>query len=137
MFTFNINSTTMKNKTKIITGWALSGIILLLLAASAADKISGSEHSLQMAVSFGISPGTYRMLGIIELLAVILFMIPRTGILGLLLLSSYLGGAIATHLQHGQGLAFPAAIEALVWIASFIRFRGLYAGKLANAIEKP
>lgn len=107
---------------KNIPGWILSGIVLLLLAASATDKISGSAHSLQMTQSFGIAPGTYRLLGIIELVAAILFFIPRTGILGLLLLSSYLGGAIATHLQHGQSVIFPAAIEALVWIAAVIRF---------------
>ena len=112
----------MNNKTRNITGWTLSGIVLLLMAASAIDKISGSAHSLEMTRSFGITPAIYRLLGIVELTSVILFMIPRTGVLGLLLLSSYLGGAIATHLQHGQNVIFPAAIEALVWIAASIRF---------------
>lgn len=112
----------MSNKIRNITGWTLSGIILLLMAASAIDKISGSAHSLEMTSSFGITPATYRLLGIIELTLVILFMIPRTGVMGLLLLSSYLGGAIATHLQHGQSIIFPATIEALIWIAALIRF---------------
>ena len=105
-----------------IIGWVLSGIVLLLLAASAADKISGSAHSLQMTRSFGILPGVYQSLGLIELSSVILFTFSRTGILGLLLLTSYLGGAIATHLQHGQSIVFPAMIEAMVWIAALIRF---------------
>ncbi|MGY4537086.1 hypothetical protein ACVW0P_001500 [Mucilaginibacter sp. UYNi724] len=116
----------MSNKTRKITGWALSGIVLLLMAGSAIDKIIGSAHSLEMTRSFGITPAVYRLLGVVELTSVILFMIPRTGLLGLLLLSSYLGGAIATHLRHGQSIIFPAAIEALIWIAAIVRFPHLW-----------
>lgn len=112
----------MTAKTKNITGWILSGLIGLMLAASASDKIIGSAHALEMGASFGLSAGTYSLLGIIELLSVLLFLYPRTGILGTLLLSSYLGGAIATHLQHHQNIVFPIAIEAFVWIAAVIRF---------------
>ena len=116
----------MSNKPQIIIGWTFSGIILILMAASAIDKISGSAHSLEMTQSFGITPDVYRVLGIIELTSVILFMIPRAGVLGLLLLSSYLGGAIATHLQHGQSIIFPAAIEALIWTTALIRYPQLW-----------
>ena len=116
----------MNNKTKKIIDWTFSGMVLLLIAASAIDKISGSAHSLEMTRSFGITSHIYRLLGIVELTSVILFTIPRTGVLGLLLLSSYLGGAIATHLQHGQSVIFPAAIEALVWITALIRYPRLW-----------
>jgi hypothetical protein len=116
----------MSNRTIIIIGWVLSGIVLLLLTASAIDKISGSVHSLEMTGSFGLAPGIYRLLGIIELISVVLFMFPKTGVLGLLLLASYFGGAIATHLQHGQSVMFPSAFEALIWIASLIRFPQLW-----------
>lgn len=112
----------MNIKVQKIVGWSLSSIIFLLLTASAVDKISGSEHSLQIAKLIGISPRTYIILGIIELISALLFLIPKTGILGLMLLSSYLGGAIATHLQHGQDIWFPISIETVVWIAAFIRF---------------
>jgi ABC-type Na+ efflux pump permease subunit len=112
----------MKSKTKNIIGWILSGFIFLMLSASAIDKIIGSEHALQMGSSFGLSAQAYCYLGIIELLSVALFLYPRTGILGTLLLSSYLGGAIATHLQHHQNIMFPIAIEMFVWIAAVIRF---------------
>jgi hypothetical protein len=67
----------MNSKTRKNIGWTLSGIVLLLMAASAIDKISGSVHSLEMTRSFGIPPAIYRLLGIIELTSVILFMIPR------------------------------------------------------------
>ena len=135
LYNYYINMTT---KTKNIIGWVLSGIIGLMLAASASDKIIGSEHALQMGASFGLTASTYAVLGIIEILSVILFLFPRTGILGTLLLSSYLGGAIATHLQHQQNIIFPMAIEALVWIAAVIRFPELLLRirnniKLSNA----
>ena len=109
-------------KTKRIIGWVLSGLVGLMLAASAIDKITGSAHALQMGASFGLSAGTYSFLGIIEILSVALFLYPRTGILGILLLSSYLGGAIATHLQHQQSILFPMAFEVVLWIAAVIRF---------------
>jgi hypothetical protein len=112
----------MTIKTKKIIGWLLSGLTGLMLSASAVDKIMGSAHALQMGASFGLSAGTYSLLGIIEILSVVLFLYSRTGILGTLLLSSYFGGAIATHLQHQQNILFPAAIEAVVWIAAVIRF---------------
>jgi len=112
----------MNSKIRKIIGWILSSVVLLLMAASAIDKISGSAHALDMTRSFGIAPGIYRLLGLIELASVILFTIPGTGILGLLLLSSYLGGAIATHLQHGQNIWLPVAIATLVWITAVIRF---------------
>jgi hypothetical protein len=124
----------MTTRTKNIIGWVLSGIAAALLIASATDKIISSEHAVQMANSFGISAVTYRLLGIIELTAALLFLYTRTGMLGLLLLSSYLGGAIATHLQHGQDILFPMTIEALTWMAAAIRFPELSSKILKNEI---
>jgi hypothetical protein len=112
----------MTPKLRNILGWIFSGLLCLMLLASAADKVSGSAHSLQMGSSFGLSPETYRLLGLIEAASVLFFLWPRTGVLGTLLVSSYLGGAIATHLQHQQGILFPVGIEAFVWVTAVIRF---------------
>jgi sorbitol-specific phosphotransferase system component IIC len=112
----------MTTKKRNVIGGILSALVGLMLIASATDKIIGSEHALQMGASFGLSAGTYSVLGIIEILSVVIFLYPRTGIAGTLLLSSYLGGAIATHLQHQQNILFPMVFEAAVWIAAVIRF---------------
>jgi hypothetical protein len=120
----------MTTTSRNILGLMLTGLITLMLLASAADKISGSAHSLQMGSSFGLLPASYRLLGLLEAASVLLFLFPRTGILGTLLLSSYLGGAIATHLQHQQGILFPIGIEALIWITAIIRFPELLARML-------
>lgn len=111
----------MSTKAKNIGGWILSGLVALALAGSALDKIILSQHAVQMGTSFGLTPETYRVLGLIELASVILFVIPRTAVLGLLLLASYLGGAIATHLLHGQDILFPAILESVVWIGASLR----------------
>ena len=112
----------MNSKFRNIAGWVLSALDLLLMGASAIDKISASAHSLEMTASFGISVADYRLLGVLELGSALLFVIPRSMMVGLLLLSSYLGGAIATHLQHEQSMLFPAAIEALVWVTAVVRY---------------
>ena len=126
----------MTLKTKKIIGWSLSGLIGLMLAASALDKILGSEHALQMGASFGLLSETYALLGVIEILSVLLFLYPKTGIPGTLMLTSYFGGAIATHLQHQQGVAFPVIIEVFIWIAAAIRFPELWE-RLLNRSDIP
>jgi len=121
----------MTMKWRNITGWVLSGVAGLMLGASAIDKIVKSGHALEMGASFGLSAEIYSLLGIIEILSVALFLYKITGILGTLLLSSYLGGAIATHLQHQQDVLFPAFFEALIWVTAVIRFPEL-TGRLYN-----
>jgi hypothetical protein len=111
----------MNAKAKNITGWVVCGLVSLALIGSALDKIILSQHALEMGTSFGLSATTYRILGVIEILSVLLFLYPRTAILGTLLLSSYFGGAIATHLQHNQGIMFPIILESLIWIGACLR----------------
>ena len=116
----------MSLKARTPLGWALGGLVFLLFFASAADKIVGSQHAMKMGSSFGLSSEAYRVLGLVELGSALLFFVPRTGLLGTLLLASYMGGAIATHLQHGQDILFPASVEALVWVAAAVRFPETY-----------
>ena len=52
----------------------------------------------------------------------LLFLYPRTGIVGTLLLVAYMGGAICTHLEFAQPLAPPIIISAFVWIVAVVRF---------------
>lgn len=112
----------MSSKTKTIIDWVLAGIVGLLFIASAAGKLAGSQQTTEMAQHLGISAANFKILGLVELLSAILFIVPRTGVLGTLLLAAYMGGAIATHLQHGLPLIPVLVIEALVWIAAIVRF---------------
>ncbi len=112
----------MAQKTITITGWALTIIISLLLGLSAYLKLLQSEETLSQAATIGIDGKTYLIIGIIEILSLVLFIIPRTGIIGTLLLAAYLGGAIATHLTHQQPVIVPVAVQIVLWITAFIRF---------------
>ena len=115
----------MSPKTRKITGWILTGLIALAMIFSAALKLTESPVALQLAAAFGFSPGEYQLIGLIEVFSVLLFILPRTGILGTLLLAAYLGGAVATHWQHQQSALPPVILECLVWIAATVRFQEL------------
>ncbi|GAB3508860.1 DoxX family protein [Emticicia fontis] len=112
----------MSKKINKIAGWVLSIILGLLFAFSAYLKLSQNEIAVAQATSMGFTGSVYRMIGVIELVALGLFLIPRTGILGSLLLIAYMGGAIATHLQHNQPVFMAVAVQVLVWIAFVLRY---------------
>jgi hypothetical protein len=112
----------MSDKTKNIISWVLAGLVAFIFLGSAVSKFTANEEALKMASSFGLDASANFNLGLIEIACVILFAIPRTGILGTLLLASYMGGAIATHLEHGLPVLAPCAIQAFLWIAAFVRF---------------
>ncbi len=112
----------MKPKTKKIIDRVLTGLIAVIFIGSAFMKFFGSDEALKTAINLGITPSTYIAIGITEIICVILFIIPRTAILGTLLLIAYMGGAIATHLSHSISFVEPVIISALVWMVAFIRF---------------
>ncbi len=103
-------------------GWALTLVLGLLFALSAFMKLSLHESAVEQAAAMGFTPETYRLIGAIEIFSFILFIIPRTAIIGSLLLVAYLGGAIASHLQHQQPVAMAVAVQVLLWITIALRF---------------
>lgn len=112
----------MTAKTQQIINGSLTIVVGLIFIGSAMGKFFGGESSVQMAAGIGLTIGSLKVLGIVELVGVLLFIFPRTGILGTLILAAYMGGAIATHLTHGQPLIGPILIEAIIWIAAVVRF---------------
>ena len=111
------------NFKKIIT-LSLTGLVGVLFISSALGKFITAENSEQALLSakMGVSFGIIKYIATIEIMAAVLFLIPRTGILGFSLLTAYWGGAIATHLTHGVSVAAPCVILAFVWIVGIIRF---------------
>lgn len=108
--------------TKKIIYWVLTGLIGFVFIGSAIGKFTANAEALKMGAGFGLTPQYFIVLGIIEIVSVLLFIIPRTGIVGTLLLAAYLGGAIATHLEHGQSVIAPCFIQAFLWIVAVYRF---------------
>jgi len=122
----------MSKKSSNLIYWVLTGIVSLIFIGSASGKFFANEEALKMAASFGLDAKTNTILGIVELLSLILFVFPRTGILGTLLLTAYMGGAIATHLEHGQSIIAPCIIQTILFLVAFYRFPELRT-KLLNA----
>jgi len=109
-------------KTNKIIYWTLTGLVTLVFLGSSSGKLMGNAEALKMAEGFGFNAENYRTTGVVELISVLLFLWPRTGILGTLLLSAYMGGAIATNVQHAQPLMAPCIVLTFVLAVSFYRF---------------
>jgi hypothetical protein len=107
--------------TKIIQ-WSTAALASFIFIGSGLSKMFGGEEAIQMAAGIGLSPLQFKALGWVEIISAVLFIIPRTGLVGTLLLAAYMGGAIAVHLTHDQPLWAPAIIEALVWIMAWLRY---------------
>jgi hypothetical protein len=113
---------TMSDKLKKIIYWVLTGLVAFVFVGSALGKLTADADALKMAEGFGLNAQNYAILGVIEIISIILFIIPRTGVLGTLLLAAYMGGAIATHLEHGQSVIAPCVIQTFLWIVAVYRF---------------
>ena len=114
--------TKISEKTNKIIYWVLTALIAFVFIGSAIGKLTANEEALKMAANFELDAKTFTMIGIVELLCVLLFIIPRTGVIGTLLLAAYMGGAIATHLEHGESIIAPCVIQAFIFLVAFFRF---------------
>jgi hypothetical protein len=112
----------MSDKSKKIIYWVLTGLVSFVFLGSAFGKLTSSAEAIKMAEAFGLDAQTYTILGVVELFAAILFIIPRTGVLGTILLVAFMGGAIATHIEHSQSVVAPCIIEALLILVAIYRF---------------
>jgi len=85
------------------TGRILSAIPVLMMTMSGVMKLSHSHDVVQGFGQFGFAESLLTPIGLIELACVVVYLIPRTALLGALLMVGYLGGAVVTHLRAGQG----------------------------------
>jgi uncharacterized membrane protein YphA (DoxX/SURF4 family) len=114
--------TKISEKTNRIIYWILTALIAFVFIGSAIGKLTANEEALKMATNFGLDAKTFSIIGVVELICVLLFIIPRTGVIGTLLLAAYMGGAIATHLEHGESVIAPCVIQAFIFMAALYRF---------------
>ncbi len=108
------------NKQRKIAGWIITVLACIAPGWGVIGKLISPEMKANMA-SIGFEPYT-KTVAIGELIAVILFILPRTGRIGALLMTALMGGAIASHLGHGQSIGLQTSVLLLVWIATLIRY---------------
>lgn len=124
----------MQAKTKSTIGWILTALLaLFLIGASGVPKFIDFEGKAEMFGKLGITLEMGKVLGVLEIVLAVLFVIPRTGFLGAILLTGYLGGATWTHIRVGEPFWFPIAMGVLVWIALGLRQPEVFTMALSNS----
>ena len=121
IFAPEFRSYIMNCKKRKIAGYILSGLVTLIFVASGAMKFTGGEQNVKMAELVG-GQTTLFILGGLQLLFALLFWIPRTAVVGFLLMACYMAGAMATHLVIKEPFGLQAGIETLIWVTGFVRF---------------
>ncbi len=116
-------------KWQLWTGRVLSTLPVLALLMSASMKLSHKPEMVEnFTGKFGYPAGLLTTLALVELTCTVLYVIPQTAVLGAILLTGYLGGAIATHVRVGDPFAIPLVLGVLLWAGLFLRdarFRSL------------
>jgi hypothetical protein len=70
---------------------------------------------------FGYSEDSLLGIGILELTCVLVYAVPRTTFLGSVLMTAYLGGAVATHVRVSDAFVIPVVLGVLVWVGLYLR----------------
>ena len=131
------NDILVSNK-RLWTARILGGLAIGLLGLDAALKLAQAAPAVSGTVQLGYPASVVFGIGLVEILCVVAYAIPRTAILGAVLLTGYFGGAVATHVRVGSPLAThvlsPIYMSVLIWGALALRgrLRGLLAAPPAR-----
>jgi hypothetical protein len=112
----------MSPKMQRIIGWILSGLLAaFLIVGSGVPKFIDFPGKAELFEKIGWSVETIKGIAVVEIVIALLYMIPRTGFLGAILVTGYLGGAIATHVRIGDAPVFPVVLGVLIWVGLALR----------------
>lgn len=120
----NTNSAPISKK-RLWAGRILSGLPALFLLVDSFAKFAKPAAVIEGTVKLGYPESVIIPLGIVLLTCTILYVIPRTSALGAILLTGYLGGAVATHVRVGDPLfthvLFPVYLGVMIWGGLYFR----------------
>ena len=113
------------SKKTLWMGRVFSALGVAFLLLDGALKLVKPPQVVEATTKLGYSAGIITPLGILLLVCLALYLIPQTSIFGAILLTGYLGGAVATHTRVGNPLfshiLFPTYIAALLWLGLYCR----------------
>jgi hypothetical protein len=119
-----MSNTENLSKRKKIAGWVLTGLLALVFIPSAISKLIAATNpagdAYRKFVHYGLD-GRVTLIGLGELVAITTFIYPKTSSVAVLFLSAHLGGAIVTHMEHGENFVFQAVLLVVVWITQWLR----------------
>jgi hypothetical protein len=110
------------------TGRVLSYLPALFLLMDAGMKLAKAEVAVKKTMELGFEESVLVPLGVVLLASTILYLIPQSAGIGAILLTGYLGGAVATHVHHKDELwmiLFPVVFGVLLWTGLVLRDRRL------------
>ena len=117
-----------RDKRILWAGRVVTALPALMLVFSAFMKLtSNPQMTEQFAGKLGYPAASLRGIGLLEVACVVLYLVPRTAVLGAVLLTGYLGGAIATHVRIGDPFVAPLLLGVLVWAGLYLRDERLRA----------
>ena len=108
---------------RLRAGRIISALPVLGLVFSAVGKLRGQAEVMEMFTGhFGYPQQTLTIIGLLELSCAVLYAIPQTAVLGAILMTGYLGGAVATHVRVSEiAWVFAAVLGALAWLGLYLR----------------
>ncbi len=110
------------------TGRVLSALPVLGLLMSASMKLIHPPQVVSMFVDkLGYQESMLRGLAVVEICCAILYAVPKTAVLGAILLTGYLGGAVATHVRVSDAFVIPIVLGVAIWAGLFLRDERLRA----------
>ena len=106
-------------------GRIISALAVLFLTFDVTIKVLRLQFAVDGTVQLGFPASSVLPLGLIELVCLVLYLVPRTSVIGAILFTGYLGGAIATHLRLGNPMfshvLFPLYVAAFLWGGLWLR----------------
>jgi hypothetical protein len=103
------------------TARILAALLVLFLLVDAGGKILRLAPYVEGTAKVGYPDGCLVPLGLVLLASTLLYVVPRTAVLGAVLLTGYLGGATATHVRLGQPFVVPVVFGVFVWGCLYLR----------------
>jgi len=111
----------MANGKAVWAGRVISVLVCLLFLFSAVIKLRGGPDLENGFAHLGLPVSIAAPLGILEVACVVLYLIPASAILGAILLSGYVGGAICTHLRVGDPVWVQIVLGGFVWLGAYLQ----------------
>lgn len=118
--------TETQSKGMLWAGRIISGLVAAFMTMDGMMKLLKVQAAVEGTVKLGYSESVLVPLGIIVLLSTAVYLIPRTSIIGAILLTGFLGGATATNLRtQPQWVLFPVVLGVLAWLGLYLRDQSL------------
>ena len=129
--TVPVDGAAHRSATTANVGRVCTGLAATFLAFDTVLKVLRLGPAVEGTIALGYPADSVRWIGIIELVCLVLYLVPRTSVLGGLLLTGYLGGAIATHVRISSPLfthtLFPVYVALMLWGGLYLREQRLQA----------